>query len=169
MCPDPGNRLSRWAASLLRVRWFVRAPIWLFRARLGFLFGRRLLMLEHRGRNSGRWRYVVLEVVDHPNPDTYVVVSGFGTRAQWFRNVEADNRVRVSVGARSAVPARARRSGAEETSAALGRYAKAHPRAWSALRPALEDTLGARIDADGTELPMVALEFDGRAVGEALV
>lgn len=45
------------------MRWFVRAPIWLFRARLGFLLGSRLLMLEHLGRKSGGRRHVVLEVV----------------------------------------------------------------------------------------------------------
>lgn len=160
MGAEDSNRLTRWGASLLRVRWFVRAPIWLYRARLGVLFGHRLLLLEHLGRTSGRRRYVVLEVIDRPRPDTYVVVSGFGTRAQWFRNIEANQRVRVWVGARGAVPASARRLGGEETSAALGRYARSHPRAWSALRPVLEETLGARIDEQGTELPMVALELD---------
>ncbi len=44
------------AARLLRVRWFVRAPIWLYRARLGFLFGPWLLMLEHTGRKTGARR-----------------------------------------------------------------------------------------------------------------
>ncbi|HTM84573.1 MAG TPA: nitroreductase family deazaflavin-dependent oxidoreductase, partial [Mycobacterium sp.] len=39
----------------------MRAPIWLYRARLGALLGSRLLMLEHRGRTSGARRYVVLE------------------------------------------------------------------------------------------------------------
>jgi hypothetical protein len=53
-----------------------------------------------------------------------------------------------------------RRLGAEEATAALGRYADAHPRAWSALRPVLEETLGARIDESGTDLPMIALELD---------
>jgi len=146
----------------LRVRWLVRAPIWLYRARLGFVLGHRLLMLEHVGRKSGRRRYVVLEVVDRPRPDTYVVVSGFGDRAQWLRNLEADPRVHVSVGARVRAPASARRLSAEEASAALGRYADAHPQAWSALRPVLEDTLGARIDTHGTDLPMVALDLDAR-------
>ncbi|HLS79672.1 MAG TPA: nitroreductase family deazaflavin-dependent oxidoreductase, partial [Nocardia sp.] len=51
---------------LLRTRWFVRAPIWAFRARLGFLFGGRLLLLEHTGRTSGKARYVALETVDRP-------------------------------------------------------------------------------------------------------
>jgi deazaflavin-dependent oxidoreductase (nitroreductase family) len=139
------------------VRWFVRAPIWLFRARLGAIFGGRLLMLEHRGRKSGRRRQVVLEVVDRPEPGTYVIVSGFGKRAQWYRNVEADPRVRVWLGSHGPVAAVARPLGPEEAAAALRRYADAHPRAWASLRPVLEQTLGARIEEGGTELPMVAL------------
>ena len=65
----------------------MRAPIWIYQARLGFLFGSRLLMLEHIGRRTSARRYVVLEVIEHQPPDTYVVISGFGDRAQWFRNV----------------------------------------------------------------------------------
>ncbi|MBF6467850.1 nitroreductase family deazaflavin-dependent oxidoreductase [Nocardia beijingensis] len=72
-------------ARLLRTRWFVRAPITLFRARLGFLFGGRLLLLEHTGRRSGRARYVALETVVRPSRDRVVIASGFGTQAQWFR------------------------------------------------------------------------------------
>jgi len=56
-------------------------PVWLYRARLGFVFGSRLLMLEHAGRKTSARRYVVLEAIDQPSPRTYVVVSGFGDRA----------------------------------------------------------------------------------------
>jgi len=143
---------------MLRVRLFVRAPIWLYRARLGVIFGHRLLMLEHVGRNTGQRRFVVLEVVDHPAPDRYVVVSGFGTRAQWFRNVEANPQVCVYLASHAPVPATARRLDGAAATAALGRYADAHPRAWAKLRPVLEDTLGTSIDEHGTELPMIALD-----------
>ncbi len=64
MSAEPGNRLTRIGASFLAVRWLVRAPIWLYRARLGVIFGHRLLMLEHVERNSGRRRFVILEVLD---------------------------------------------------------------------------------------------------------
>jgi hypothetical protein len=67
------RRRAALAARMLRVRWFVRAPIWLFRARLGFLAGSRLITLEHIGRTSGQRRYVVFEVVDHPSPGKYAV------------------------------------------------------------------------------------------------
>jgi hypothetical protein len=67
------------AARLLRVRWIVRAPVWLYRARLGFVFGSRLLMLEHTGRKTGIRRYVVLEAVDHPDPGTGPELAEHGT------------------------------------------------------------------------------------------
>jgi deazaflavin-dependent oxidoreductase (nitroreductase family) len=149
------------AARLLRTRWIVRAPVWLYRARLGFMFGSRLLMLEHTGRKTGIRRYVVLEAVDHPDPHTYIVAAGFGDRAQWLRNVRASPRVRVYVGYHRPVPAIARPLTGEETAAALTAYARRHPRAWAALKPVFEATLGARIDSDGTSLPMMALDLGG--------
>ena len=149
------------AARLLRTRWIVRAPVGLYRARLGFMFGSRLLMLEHTGRKSGIRRYVVLEAVDHPDPHTYIVAAGFGDRAQWLRNVRASPRVRVYTGYHRPVPAIARPLTSEETAAALTAYARRHPRAWAALKPVFEATLGARIDSDGTSLPMIALDLAG--------
>jgi deazaflavin-dependent oxidoreductase (nitroreductase family) len=63
------------------------------------------LLLEHIGRKSGARRYAVLEVVDHPRADEYVIVSGFGEQSQWYRNVVAKPHVRVSVGLRCNAPA----------------------------------------------------------------
>jgi deazaflavin-dependent oxidoreductase (nitroreductase family) len=159
----PGGRsraaLTRAASALLRARPLVRAPVWLYRARLGFLFGGRLLMLEHLGRKSGLRRYVVLEVVDHPAPDRWVVASGFGERAQWMQNVRVNPEVRVYLGGRR--PAAATASVLQPGAAAhvLQRYAAAHPRAWAMLRPVFEETLGAAITEAGTQLPLVALDL----------
>ena len=149
-----GNR----AAALLRTRWLVRAPIWLYRARLGFVFRSQLLMLEHRGRKTGARRYVVLEIVGHPAPGSYVVVWGFGDRAQRYRNICADSRVRVQVDSRKPVAAIARRLNPEEAAATLASYAASRPRAWAQLRPVLENTLGTAINENGTSLAMVVLE-----------
>lgn len=153
------NPIVRAGAALLQVRWFVRAPIWLYRARLGIVFGTRLLMLEHVGRTSGLRRYVVLEVVDHPSPSRFVVVSGFGDRAQWFRNVEANPQARVYLGSRPPAAATAHRLDADASAASMRRYAHAHPRSWAKLRPVLEQTLGTRIDELGTELPLIAIDL----------
>ena len=153
----PDNLSSRVAGRLLRTRWLVRAPIWLYRARLGALLGGRMLLLEHRGRTTGLRRATVLEVIDH-EPGRYVVVSGFGERAQWYRNVMANTAVRVSSGTRRRVPAAARRLDEAEAAEVLRRYRARHPRAWARLVPVLQSTLGARIDEFGTTLPLVALE-----------
>ena len=158
---------AAWAARLLRMRRIVRAPIWLYRARLGFVFGSRLLMLEHTGRKTGIRRHVILEAVGHPNPATYIVAAGFGSRAQWLQNVRACPRVRVYAGGRRPVPATARPLDSQETAAALTDYARRHPRAWAALRPVFESTLGTRIDPGGTSLPMIALELADQRHGGA--
>ncbi len=149
--------LAATTARLLGTRWLMRVPIWLYRARLGFLLGSRMLMLEHTGRRTGARRRVVLEVIDRPAPGTYLVVSGFGERSQWFRNVLAHPAVRISVGVRTALPAEGRRLTTAEADAALTGYAARHPRAWQTFRPTLENTLGAPITTHDTRLPIVAL------------
>lgn len=151
-----------WAARLLGIRWMVRAPVFVFRARLGFVFGSRLLMLEHVGRKSGVRRYAVLETVSRADPGTYIVAAGFGDRCQWLRNIRANPRVRVSVGRRSAVPAVARVLNEPEAAAALAVYQRRHPWAWAALRPVFERTTGGPIGGDGTGLRLVALQLDRR-------
>lgn len=157
MSSENGRRSFGYRA--LRTRWFVRAPILLYRARLGFLMGHRMLLLEHVGRTSGLPRLVVLEVVDHPLPHRYVVVSGLGPRSQWYRNIVRTPRVRVTIGSRSPAPATARvldRAVAEE---ALARYAAAHPKAYARLKPIMEEAIGTSI-TDAGQLPFVALDLD---------
>ncbi|MDQ7907627.1 nitroreductase family deazaflavin-dependent oxidoreductase [Phytohabitans sp. ZYX-F-186] len=160
--PIRSTAIGRVGARILGNRALMRAPIWLYRARLGFLFGSRILMLEHIGRRSGAKRYVVLEVVGHPRPDTYVVVSGFGVRAQWFRNLMAHPRARVSVSRHGPRTATARRLPTAEADAVLADYVRRHPRAWKRFKNILENTLGTTIDAHNTALPMVELSLDAR-------
>jgi deazaflavin-dependent oxidoreductase (nitroreductase family) len=154
-----GQSVSRIGARLLRSRRFTRAPIWLYRVGLGFVFGSRLLMLEHVGRRTGRWRRVVLEVIGHPAPNTYLVVSGFGSRAQWFRNLLANPAVRVSVGGRRHAPGEAGPLPSTEARTALAGYARRYPRSWARLKPIVEQTLGAPIDDRVSDLPVVAIRL----------
>ncbi|WP_083097587.1 nitroreductase family deazaflavin-dependent oxidoreductase [Mycobacterium mantenii] len=138
----------------------MRAPIWIYKARAGALFGSRLLMLEHIGRKSGEPRYVVLEVLDHPSPGTYVVASGFGRKAQWFRNIEANPRVRVYAGSHAPRRATARVLDQQEADRALAAYLSRHRKAWDKMRPVLEETLGVPITETDTPLPLVELRLD---------
>lgn len=141
---------------LLHQRSLVRAPIWLFRARLGFMWGSWLLLLEHTGRNSGAPRYVVLEVISRPSPGTYLVGSGLGTRADWYRNIAANPRVHVTVGRRYRAAATAQTLPAAQTSAVLHDLAQQHPRRWSAMSPVFEKYHGGPLE----DLPMIALELE---------
>lgn len=153
------TRFGRAGLRVLSNRALMRAPIRVFRAGFGFLFGSRLLMLEHIGRHSGARRYVVLEVFGRPEPGVYLVSSGFGTRAQWYRNVLAEPRVRVSVATRMAAPATARRLEQAEADAALADYVRRHPRAWARFKNLVEHTLGEPISEQDTALPIVELRL----------
>ncbi|GAB0107080.1 nitroreductase family deazaflavin-dependent oxidoreductase [Nocardia sp. JMUB6875] len=142
-------------AKLLRTRWFVRAPIGLFRARLGFVFGGRLLLLEHTGRKSGQPRYVALETVARPDPDTVIIASGFGTGSQWYRNLAADPHCRVTIGTRYRAPATARMLTPEESKPVLAEYKRVHPAAYRELSGIIESAVGGRID----DVPLVELRL----------
>ncbi|MBF6349219.1 nitroreductase family deazaflavin-dependent oxidoreductase [Nocardia flavorosea] len=140
---------------LLRTRWFVRAPIWAFRARLGFLFGGRLLLLEHTGRTSGKVRYVALETVARPGPDTVIIASGFGETSQWYRNLLADPHCRVSIGTGYRRSAVARPLEPAETATVLADYRVRHPKAYRKLSGIIEQATGRGIDT----VPMVELSM----------
>jgi deazaflavin-dependent oxidoreductase (nitroreductase family) len=122
---------------LLRTRWLVRAPVALYRLGLGRLLGRRLVLLEHTGRTSGRRRLVVLECVLRPTPDQVVVASGFGRQAQWYRNLEANPAVRVSSGGMRDRPALAELLGKGGSDVLLRQYACEHGAALRRLTEAI--------------------------------
>ncbi|WP_415674980.1 nitroreductase family deazaflavin-dependent oxidoreductase [Tsukamurella hominis] len=142
------------AARALRTRRLVRAPIWLYQHGLGAVLGPRMVMIEHTGRTSGEPRYVVLEVVDRPDPDTVIVCSGFGETSQWYRNLRARPECRVTVGRRERA-AHADLLDSEASAAVLHRYRSAHPAAWERLRGAIEHAVGHTVDG----LPMVRLRL----------
>ncbi|QGK72029.1 nitroreductase family deazaflavin-dependent oxidoreductase [Allosaccharopolyspora coralli] len=146
---------SELAALALRTRSLARSPITLYRSGFGRLLGSRMMMLEHTGRRSGQQRFVCLEVVERPAPNRLVIVSGFGERSQWFRNLQAHPACFVSTGGRDRVPATARMLSEDESAAALRRYQQAHPRAWKHLRGAIESTVGVPVN----QLPMVELRL----------
>jgi len=82
--------------------WIFRAPLPLFHLGLGRLFGKRVLLLTHIGRRTGRRRETLLEVVEYREDGPEVVVAnGFGPGSDWVRNIEAKpDEVEVTVGPR---------------------------------------------------------------------
>lgn len=110
-------------------RLFFRFPIWLYRLGLGWLLGKRFLLLNHVGRKSGLIRQAVLEVAHYDDAtDTYTVASGFGTRSNWYRNLLACPEVTIRVGRRE-LPVRATPLSADDSGRAMVRYAKQYPSA----------------------------------------
>ncbi len=83
----------------------LRAPGLLYRVQLGGVLGHRFLLLVHRGRKSGLVHETVLEVVRYdPVRDESTVVSGWGRRSQWFRNIQAEPALEVRTAGRRFVP-----------------------------------------------------------------
>lgn len=81
------------------VRRLLRGPALLYEWNVGWLLGRRFLLLTHVGRRSGRRHQTVLEVIgtDRESGEV-IVISGLGRSADWYRNVQAAPAVQVAVG-----------------------------------------------------------------------
>ncbi|MCH6231856.1 nitroreductase family deazaflavin-dependent oxidoreductase [Microbacterium sp. CFH 31415] len=137
--------VDRLMARLLRVRWLMRLPIPLYRASLGWIFGDRLVMIEHRGRTSGERRFVVVEVIGMER-NAVRVASGFGRKSQWYRNLAANGVAFLSVGRYRRVRAQPRLLDPAASATVLAAYAAAHPEAWSHLRAAMEALQGGEPD-----------------------
>ena len=105
--------------------------MWIYRLRLGRLLGSRFLLLRHRGRRTGAVRETVLEVIGR-NGDEVFVISGFGPRSDWLRNIRASPPLLVETGGRSFVPV-ARFLEVEEAASVLDDYAERNRRAASIL------------------------------------
>jgi deazaflavin-dependent oxidoreductase (nitroreductase family) len=103
-----------------------RLPILVYRARLGWLFGHRLVLVEHRGRRSGRLRRVVVEVAARERAGGAVTVaSGFGPRSQWYRNLLETPEATIVLGTRR-VAVRAVPLSADEGGETMVDYARRH-------------------------------------------
>ncbi len=140
-------------------RWFLRAPIGLYRARLGFLFGNRFLMLEHVGRKSGQTRRTVLEVVVN-RPDAVFVAAGWGAKAQWFANLKANPQARYHLGSK-VYDTDAVVVDQEEAARLMAEYADSHPKALDRLSKFIlddpPDTPKAQAEAVAAVVPLVKL------------
>jgi deazaflavin-dependent oxidoreductase (nitroreductase family) len=139
-----------------------RAPIYVYRSGLGWLFGDRLLLLNHVGRVSGNRYQTVLEVAAREADGNFVVASGWGANASWYRNVLRTPNVTIQVGNRvmavTAVPLRE-----DEGAEIFARYASRHRRVAKYVLPRV---LGFSVDgsdadfrAVGRRMPFVRFRF----------
>lgn len=110
-----------------------RLPIYLYKVGFGWLLGDRFLLLRHVGRNSGKTRFAVLEII-HCLPDRgyYYVVSGFGTRSHWYQNIRQQSNVEIQVGNKR-FAAQAQQLSPSEGAEILLAYAQENPGSLKAL------------------------------------
>lgn len=109
------------------VKRLLRFPVVLYERDLGWLLGHRFLLLTHRGRTSGRTYRTVLEVLQFdPATRESIVVSAWGRRADWFRNVQAGQAAEVRTGRLRYVPAH-RVLSRDEAEAVYTRWEREHP------------------------------------------
>ncbi|MGX1849880.1 nitroreductase family deazaflavin-dependent oxidoreductase [Streptomyces sp. NBC_01456] len=138
-------------------RVLVRLPIRLYRAGLGPLFGKRLLLLHHTGRRTGLRRSVVLEVIAYERDGdrlSWTVASGFGPAAAWYQNLRHTPRGTIRFGTHHYTTT-AHFLPPEDGAALMARYAPRHPR----LARRLCAFMG--FDVDGSE---AAFRTAGRSI-----
>jgi deazaflavin-dependent oxidoreductase (nitroreductase family) len=135
---------------LARLAW--RTPIWFYRLGLGGLLGERFVLLNHIGRKSGQKRQNVLEVVRRDEPaDTYIVASGFGEKADWYKNVRAHPDV-TNLDGDIRMPAHAERLPLEQATQEMLDYNRRYP---AALRT-LAGILGYKSDGSEADVRFLA-------------
>lgn len=137
------------------LRFAFKAPAYLYRIGLGRLLGRRFLSVTHSGRKSGRLYDTVLEVaIFDPATKESVVVSAYGTGADWYRNLQQRPAVRVRTGRMDYVPEH-RFLTEEEASHAAARFCRDHP--WEAkLAPRVLPAIGAAAPGSSDPVAMLA-------------
>ena len=142
-------------------RWFFRSPIWLYNNHLGAILGSRFVLLNHVGRKSGLARQVVVEVVRQDQETGQIVIaSGWGTKSQWYQNLQAQPDLTIQVGSQKRW-VRAVFLTKEQCGDEMVRYAQEHPRAARKLSSFMNfecDGTPAGYRSVGEQLPFVRLD-----------
>ncbi len=119
-----------------------RLPIYLYRLNLGRLLGHRILLLVHQGRKSGLLHETVLEaILYYPATKESVVLSAWGEKADWHRNIKATPALEVRTGGERYVPEQ-RFLAPDENHAMLADYRRRHPLAFRIFARAFGFPLG---------------------------
>lgn len=70
------------------LKWLFKSPILFYRLGLGPLVGRLIMIMTTTGRKSGQPRRTAIEF--HEFKGRRYVFSGWGTKTDWYRNIEAN-------------------------------------------------------------------------------
>ncbi len=137
-------------------RFMMRAPIGLYRLGLGGLLGKRFLLLEHTGRKTGLPRQTVLEIVEIGESMSPIVVSGYGERSDWYRNVMAHPEVTFTLGRKRAIASAIRLDHTEAT-AVFDQYRTEHAKAAKVIGKRIGVSLVDDLETAAEKLPLFRL------------
>ena len=144
--------------------------MFLYRLGLGWVFGRRFLMLTHLGRRSGRVRRTVLEVIRFDKSlSESIVVSAYGKKADWYRNIQVKPAVEIQVGKDRFIPIQ-RFLASDEVYDEFVEYERLHPFAVKNL----SKLLGIQYDGSDSGRRLLVdsfrmVSFRPRSVGDSKV
>jgi deazaflavin-dependent oxidoreductase (nitroreductase family) len=131
----------------------------LYRWRLGWILGRRFVLIEHRGRKTGIKRYTVLEVIETVDGDP-LIAAGFGPRSDWLLNITANPRV-SAVWSRDHFAANAKRLTTDEAEIVFDRYRRDHRIAAKGLGRVVGVSLVDDVKGAAEKIPVLVLEHFG--------
>jgi deazaflavin-dependent oxidoreductase (nitroreductase family) len=141
------------------LRWLLRAPVYLYRWRLGWLLGHRFLLLIHTGLRSWRRHSTVLEIIEyHPEEQEAVVISAFGPNANWLRNIRANPNPEVVIGSQH-FAALHRILDQDEAARVLAGYERRNRFAIPIIRAVLSRLLGWHYDGSDEHRRRVAAQL----------
>jgi deazaflavin-dependent oxidoreductase (nitroreductase family) len=135
-----GSRLQEQGSPSGIRKFLFRIPIYVYKAKLGFLLGKRFVLVGHTGRKSGLKREVVLEVVairDH----SVFVASGWGDSADWYQNVLQHPEVTIQIGSKRRA-AISEAVSVDEARSLLASYEAEHPKTFRRLGKFMLDVPG---------------------------
>jgi deazaflavin-dependent oxidoreductase (nitroreductase family) len=78
--------------------WLSRWPVLVYRLHLGWLLGRRFMLVTHRGRRSGKIRRTGVMVLRYDRRNREALVAAGSRRADWYRNIQASPAIEIAIG-----------------------------------------------------------------------
>lgn len=103
-------------------------------------------MIVHTGRRTGLRRRTVVEVIRYDGATgSIVVMSGFGRRSDWYRNIQAREATSITVGRHEFVPTHEELS-EDEAVAAVAEYERRHLLAAPLIQAVISGLVGWKYD-----------------------
>ena len=75
-----------------------RLPIFLYRTGLGWLMGKRFMLLTHRGRRSGKVRRTILAILRFDSETKEIMAISAWSASDWYLNIQNSPALQVETG-----------------------------------------------------------------------